>query len=291
MIFKRCEIQVFGPSAFQRRDLLRSPMMPCSSLFSDACVVTISHHFKISRPVQIWTEIQMYETVSTASGSSTEEHKAESSKNEVVLKGCAEKTLKNDALTPPARLIPARRMPRYNPAKLSKEIYDLFVSGLKYGEPAYPGTKELRNLGFQTSKGTSHRKRFRKLIHRFELDVVQGSLVYSPNLEEDVILYKRTGKIILHDENLEKVILRAHLWGNNFVNDENKDKAKPCHFDVGATLAEVSGTCFLKFSFVAPGGWAVIDYRKPPNCIRTANCKRFLLGQKKGTNFWCLSNT
>ena len=180
----------------------------------------------------------MSEAQSLAKSGSPDENTQGNSQNETVL------THSNNEV--------AKILPRKVPAKVNatrgtylsppfpKEVYNYFVSSLKYGEPAYPLTKELRKAGFYSSKGTSHRKKFRRLLGRFEVHVVQGSLVFSPNLEEDVLVHKRTGKILVAKEDVEEVILRAHLWGSNEVKEEPMDDKKCKHLTARQTMIVVS---------------------------------------------------
>ncbi|XP_028392060.1 uncharacterized protein LOC114516708 [Dendronephthya gigantea] len=163
---------------------------------------------------------------------STSENLQEKCQNETILKDSNKKICKKKTKKMPAKIEDTR----YCGPPFSKEVYNLFVSSIKYGEPAYPTTKELRKLDFFTTKGTRHRKRFKELLKRFELHIVQGSLVLSSNLEEDVLVVKRSGKIIIPKEDLEKIIRRAHLWGNNGANGENVDERKCKHYNVGRTI-------------------------------------------------------
>lgn len=180
----------------------------------------------------------MSEAQSLAQSGSPDENVQGNSQNETVLKDSNSEAPKKLPRKVPAKVNATRGT--YLSPPFSKEVYNYFVSSLKYGEPAYPLTKELRKAGFYSSKGTSHRKKFRRLLARFELHVVRGSLVYSPNLEEDVLVHKRTGKILVAKEDVETVILRAHLWGSNEANEEGMDERKCKHLTARQTMAVVS---------------------------------------------------
>jgi hypothetical protein len=199
----------------------------------------------------------MSEANSSAANPSSDEKQQENNKIELLR---LKNSKNNDSYSlwkTPARKVPAKvnaTRPYLSPP-FSKEIYNHFISSLKYGEPAYPTTKELRDLQFYSSKGTSHRKRFRRLLAGFEIHVVQGSLVFSPNLEEDVIVYKRTGKILVTKEVVDKIVRRAHLWGDNEANEEGMDERKCKHYNVGRTLTIVSKMlCFEILALNCRGG-------------------------------------
>ena len=179
----------------------------------------------------------MSEANSSANSPSYEENGQEKSKNGIVLKDSNTKVLKTQARKVPAKANATRLI---GSPPFSKEVYTHFVSSLKYGEPAYPTTKELRKLDFYSSSGTTHRKRFRKLLARFELHVVKGPLVFSSNLEEDVIVIKRTGKILVPREDVDNIIRRAHWWGSNEMSEELMDEKNRKHYNVGHTITIVS---------------------------------------------------
>ena len=182
----------------------------------------------------------MSDTISAASSSSCDEKRQENNKNEMVLKDSnkrLETELKTQARKVPAKVNATRT---YSTPPFSKDIYDLFIGALKYGEPAYPTSRELRRLDFYTCKGTTHRKKFRIILTRFEVHAVPGSLVFSPNLEEEVLIYKRTWKVLVPRENVDKIIRRAHLWGSNETNEEDMDERMAMHYKVSYTLAVVS---------------------------------------------------
>ena len=219
----------------------------------------------------------MSESQSLPDSGSPVENKQGNSQNETVPKHS-----NNDGWKTLARKVPAKvkATRTYQSPPFSKEVYNLFVSALKYGEPAYPLTKELRKAGFHTSKGTSHRKKFRRLLTRFELHVVQGALVFSPNLEEDVLVHKRTGKILVAKEDVETVILRAHLWGSNEVADERMDTKKCKHFTVRQTHAVVSTVMLYCFEVVLlycrPGGGGGQESHHPAYHNHTINPQQLI---------------
>ena len=180
----------------------------------------------------------MAEANSLPSSPSADENQQENIKNEIVLKDSNSAVLKTRAEKVPAKEDATCLSGSPPFSTFSKEVYNQFISALKYGEPAYPTSKELRAMNFYSSKGTTHRRRFRKLLARFERHVVQGSLVFSPNLEEDVLVHKRTKKIVVPREIVDKVIRRAHLWGSNEPS-ESPDR-KCVHYNVARTLTAVS---------------------------------------------------
>ena len=182
----------------------------------------------------------MAEANSLASCPSADEKRQENIKNEIVLKDSNNVVLKTRAGKGPAKVNATWELGASPPFSFSKEIYNHLISSLKYGEPALPSGKELRDLGFYTSKGTSHRKRYRSILTRFEHHVVDGTLVLSPNFQEDVLVHKRSGTLVVAKEDVDKIIRRAHLYGSNEVDESDMADKQCLHYNVSRTVAVVS---------------------------------------------------
>lgn len=110
--------------------------------------------------------------------------------------------------------VPAKGTRSFSPP-FPREVYNWFMSALKIGESSYPTSKELRKLGFLTPRCISPRQKFKVLLPRLDLETVDGSLVFSANPTQDVLVSKRTRKIIIPVEDAEKIVRRAHFFGAN----------------------------------------------------------------------------
>ncbi|XP_046842889.1 uncharacterized protein LOC124436946 [Xenia sp. Carnegie-2017] len=129
-----------------------------------------------------------------------------------------------------------RSKPLQAPAPFSTELYCMFVKAIKNGGASYPSSRQLINLKFWSGPGTSHRKRFRRVLPKLRLQRVEGSVVFSANLEEDVLVLEKSRKIILPNELVERAILRAHHYGNNTANEHLPQRTTSLHLGVLKTF-------------------------------------------------------
>lgn len=146
----------------------------------------------------------------------------------------------------------ARSKPLQAPAPFSTDLYCMFVKAIKNGGASYPSSRQLINLKFWSGPGTSHRKRFRRVLPKLRLQRVEGSVVFSANLEEDVLVLEKSRKIILPDELVERAILRAHHYGNNTANEHLPQRTNSLHLGVLKTFQIV---CMIpSFNYELPKG-------------------------------------
>lgn len=111
----------------------------------------------------------------------------------------------------------------------TRAVYELFMNALKEGEKSYPTSKQLREIGFAKNCFASPRQKFRQLLPRLSLGTVDGSLVFSDKPTQEVLISKRTRKIVVTVEEAKMVVKRAHLTGSNRREgeiDETRQKHK-----------------------------------------------------------------
>lgn len=118
-------------------------------------------------------------------------------------------------------------------------MYERFLNALKKGVIAYPSSKELRRLGFAKAPAISPRQKFKLVLTRLDLETVDGALVFGANPKQDVLVSKRSRKIILPVEDAEMAIKRAHSTGSNRASEEPSGAAKRKHLSVAKTISVV----------------------------------------------------
>lgn len=120
-----------------------------------------------------------------------------------------------------------QRKPRNHAGPLPKAIYDLFVIAVrakKQNQLQYPSGPELKSVGFPKPLG-GHTRR-----ERFKLWAERMDVAYNPEIKTEMLIHKRTGKIIIPLEEFENVIRAVH--------ENNGEK----HIDLKTTMNNVSIT-------------------------------------------------
>ena len=125
----------------------------------------------------------------------------------------------------------------------TRAVYELFMSALKEGERSYPTSTQLRAIGFANNCFAAPREKFRQLLPRLSLGTVDGSLVFSDKPTQEVLISKRTRKIVVTVEDAKMVVKRAHLTGSNRQEGEI-DETRRKHKSYAKTIRVVS----FKFS-------------------------------------------
>lgn len=141
--------------------------------------------------------------------------------------------------SPKSKLAARVKGTRNFPSQFSRAVYELFMSALKEGERSYPSSRQLREIGFANNCFTAPRQKFRQLLPRLSLGTVDGSLVFSDKPTQEVLISKRTRKIIVTVEDAEMVVKRAHLTGSNRQGGEI-DETKRKHKSYSKTVKAVS---------------------------------------------------
>lgn len=121
----------------------------------------------------------------------------------------------------------------------TRAVYELFMNALKEGEKSYPTSKQLREIGFAKNCFASPRQKFRQLLPRLSLGTVDGSLVFSDKPTQEVLISKRTRKIVVTVEEAKMVVKRAHLTGSNRREGEI-DETRQKHKTYAKTVKVVS---------------------------------------------------
>ena len=105
-----------------------------------------------------------------------------------------------------------QRVPRerHHPMPLPRAVHELFLNCVRTRDsfPIYPSGPELKAAGFPKPRGGhSRREQFKNWAERMDVR-------YDLQTKTEVLVYRRTGKIILPVEDFEAVVRQVHCEGH-----------------------------------------------------------------------------
>lgn len=100
---------------------------------------------------------------------------------------------------------------RHHPMPLIKAVHEMFLSFIRTRDtfPLYPTGPALKAAGFPKPRGGhSRREQFKNWAERMDIR-------YDLETRTEVLIYRRTGKIILPVEHFEKTVRQVHCEGHS----------------------------------------------------------------------------